>query len=71
MVERRPKRRARNNSGPEELIDWFLWRPCTGINGLLPPLSTWGELNDGTYSLAHVEEMNQVIDAVIEKHNAI
>ena len=72
MVDRRPKRRARqSNTSVEDHIDWFMWRPCTGIPGILPPLTTWDKLEDGTLTLARVEEMNQVIDAVLDKRAAM
>ena len=66
MVERRPKRRC-NRVAPESHIDWYLWRPCTGVEGVVPPMCTKRELQDGTYSLADVEEMNQVIADMVEK----
>lgn len=36
-------------------------RPCVGLPGYCPPLCTWAELNDGTYSLADVERFNQTL----------
>lgn len=73
MVDRRPTtRRNRNTSDRTEIddgIDWYMWLPCTGVNGLLPPLAKWSDLNDGTYSLGDVERMNQVINQSVEKYN--
>lgn len=44
-------------------------RPCVGLEGVISPLCTWQELNDGTYSIADVELFNNMIreefDAVI------
>lgn len=36
-------------------------RPCTGVNGIVPPLCTWSQLRDGSLSLADVERFNQAI----------
>ncbi len=36
-------------------------RPCTGVDGVIPPLCNWQQLNDGTYSLADVELFNTTI----------
>ncbi|ACG60371.1 hypothetical protein phiPLPE_49 [Iodobacter phage PhiPLPE] len=41
-------------------------RPCVGVGGACPPLCTWAQLEDGTYSLADVEMFNQALDDVIE-----
>lgn len=70
MVDRRPKRRVKNTDEvkPDDSIDWYMWLPCTGVNGLIPPLANWNQLNDGTYSLGDVERMNQVINDRIESH---
>ena len=40
-------------------------RPCTGVVGVCPPLCTWGELNDGTYTLGDVLMFNNTIDEII------
>jgi hypothetical protein len=37
------------------------------VEGVVPPMCTKRELQDGTYSLADVEEMNQVIADMVEK----
>lgn len=72
MVDRRPKRCARqSNASVDDHIDWFMWRPCTGIPGVLPPLTSWDKLDDGSITLATVEEMNQVIDAILDKRAAM
>lgn len=44
-------------------------RPCTGINGICPPLCTWSQLQDGTYDLADVETFNQAITQMLDEHN--
>lgn len=41
-------------------------RPCVGIAGLCPPLCTWAQLIDGTYSLADVERFNQTILEIVD-----
>lgn len=41
-------------------------RPCVGIAGLCPPLCTWAQLTDGTYSLADVERFNQTILEIVD-----
>jgi hypothetical protein len=41
-------------------------RPCVGIEGVCPPLCTWAQLNDGTYSLGDVERFNQAIDELFK-----
>ena len=40
--------------------------PCTGVEGVCPPLCTWSELKDGTYSLYDVEMFHAAIDELIE-----
>ena len=44
-------------------------RPCVGISGICPPLCTWAQLEDGTYSLADVERFNQAITEMVDTHN--
>ncbi|KDD40955.1 hypothetical protein L532_4288 [Bordetella bronchiseptica OSU095] len=39
-----------------------------GVNGICPPLCTWAQLNDGTYSLEDVERFNQSIDELVRTH---
>ena len=58
------RERANGRSGQLE-IDWFLWQPCIGIPDLCPPLCTWEQLNDGTYSIADVKQMNNVMEALV------
>lgn len=43
-----------------------MMRPCTGVHGITPPLCTWAQLNDGTYSLGDVMRFNIAIDELIE-----
>ena len=43
-------------------------RPCMGVNGICPPLCTWAQLTDGTYSLEDVERFNQAIDEMVRAH---
>jgi hypothetical protein len=45
-------------------------RPCTGVNGICPPLCTWAELNDGTYSLEDVERFNQTITQMVDDYKS-
>lgn len=65
MAGRRRKKRQ-SSSGRPSSVNWYLMRPCTGINGLCPPFCTWAQLNDGTYSLADVEMFNQAMDEIID-----
>ena len=65
LVGRRPKRRS-SSGGKPSAVNWFLMRPCVGIVGLCPPLCTWAQLTDGTYSLADVERFNQTIGEIVE-----
>jgi hypothetical protein len=37
-------------------------RPCTGVPGVSPPLCTWAQLQDGTYTAADVERFNVALD---------
>lgn len=60
--QRKPKRRNQVKQEKESNTDWYLWLPCVGIDGVCPPLGTWKELKDGTYSLADVERYHQMID---------
>ncbi len=41
-------------------------RPCVGIPRLCPPLCTWSQLIDGTYSLADVERFNQALWDILD-----
>lgn len=45
-------------------MPWYLWRPCVGIPGLLPPLAQWVQMLDGTLTLDDVRQMHEVMDAV-------
>ena len=44
--------------------------PCVGVVGLCPPLCTFKELNDGTYSLGDVVRFHIVIDELIAAHKS-
>lgn len=44
-------------------------RPCVGVSGICPPLCTWVQLADGTYSLEDVERFSQAIDEMVRSHN--
>jgi len=35
------------------------------VDGVCPPLCTWAQLNDGTYSLADVERFNVTIQELV------
>lgn len=41
-------------------------RPCVGIPDVCPPLCTMAQINDGTYSLADIEVMNQAIEEALD-----
>ena len=41
-------------------------RPCTGVEGVCPPLCKWHELHDGTYTLADVERFNITIAELVQ-----
>ena len=70
MVGKRPKRRQSATPSRLSAVNWYMMRPCTGIVGLCPPLCTWAELNDGTYSLADVERFNQAIAEILAAKEA-
>ena len=40
--------------------------PCTGVEGVCPPLCKLSELKDGTYSLYDVEMFHATIDELID-----
>ncbi len=44
--------------------------PCVGVQGVCPPLCSWAQLNDGTYSLADVEYFHIVINELLDTMNA-
>ncbi|QEQ90574.1 hypothetical protein EGJ22_11295 [Pseudomonas sp. p99-361] len=46
-------------------MDWDLWRPCVGIPGVCPPLCTYKDLTDGTYSLGWVKRANLAMDEML------
>jgi len=37
-------------------------RPCTGIQGVCPPLCTWSETLNGTYTLADIQRFHYTMD---------
>jgi hypothetical protein len=39
------------------------------VSGICPPLCTWAQLADGTYSLEDVERFSQAIDEMVRSHN--
>lgn len=41
-------------------------RPCVGIDGVCPPLCTMQDIDNGTYTLADIEMMNQTISEALE-----
>lgn len=43
-------------------VNWYLWRPCAGIEGVCPPLARWAEMTDGTYDLVDIKMMHCVMD---------
>lgn len=58
-------RKQGRGNGAESLndhVEWFLWRPCTGIEGICPPLAKWSDMLDGTYDIADVKLMHSVMD---------
>lgn len=40
-------------------------RPCTGIQGVCPPLCTWEETRDGTYTLADIRRFHLTMDELL------
>lgn len=65
------QRKRRPSSGKsKDVTDWFLMAPCVGVVGLCPPLCTFKELNDGTYSLGDVVRFHIVIDELIAAHKS-
>ena len=44
--------------------------PCVGVEGVCPPLCTWAELKNGTYSLYDVEMFHAAIDELVEIRKA-
>lgn len=69
------RQRKRRSSGGNEKVnndvtDWLMMKPCVGVVGLCPPLCTWAELNDGTYSLGDVIRFHIVIDELLAAHKA-
>jgi len=63
-MARHRKRRAssKTTSEVDEKVEWYFMRPCVGMVGICPPLCTWAELNDGTYSLGDVERFHLTMD---------
>lgn len=45
-------------------MPWYLWRPCLGIPGLVPPLAQWPQMIDGTLTLEDVQQMHTVMDDI-------
>src|SRR5690606_1063213 len=64
----RRKRKRRSSGSKPSSVNWYLMRPCVGVNGVCPALCTWAQLNDGTYSLEDVERFNQAIDELVRSH---
>lgn len=67
MVERRRKKR-RSGAGSDSAVNWYFMRPCTGVQGICPPLCTWSQLSDGSLSLADVERFNQAITEMVDDY---
>jgi len=44
--------------------------PCTGVDGVCPPLCKWSELEDGTYTLLHVLRFNEVLEEMVSAKTA-
>jgi len=42
--------------------------PCTGIGQFCPPLCTYKELKDGTYSIADVLKFNLILKDILDKN---
>ena len=68
MGKRGRKRASKNTRTNRSGVNWYLMRPCVGLEGVCPPLCTWQQLNDGTYSLADVERFNQTITELADEH---
>ena len=63
-----PSNEQRRGGGADILnphVDWYLWRPCVGIDGACPPLARWPEMIDGTLTLEDVKDMHAVMDEII------
>lgn len=41
-------------------------RPCVGIPDVCPPLCTKAEIENGTYTLTDIEEMNQTMEEALD-----
>lgn len=50
-------------------MNWYLMRPCTGVEGVSPALCSWKDLTDGTYNIADVERFNQTLYDLVREHN--
>ena len=48
-------------------VEWYLWRPCVGIQGLVEPLAKWSDMIDGTYQLKDVKDMHSVMDEILHQ----
>ena len=44
-------------------------QPCVGVEGVCPPLCTYKELKDGTYTLEDVMEFHLVMSELVESKN--
>ncbi|RTQ01301.1 hypothetical protein EKN38_13080 [Enterobacter sp. WCHEn045836] len=67
MAIKQERAKPRTGSdGQEARVDWFLWRPCTGIGNLCPPLAAWSDMTDGTYSIEEVQMMHDAMDDLID-----
>ncbi|PNF10546.1 hypothetical protein A6J71_10455 [Enterobacter cancerogenus] len=63
------QKRGRPRSGGEgedARVDWFLWRPCTGVGNICQPLARWTEMTDGTYSIEEVQMMHDAMDDLLD-----
>ena len=72
MARRRQSRAAsERKTNDDELVDWFFMRPCVGVTNLCPPLCTWSQLQDGTYSIADVMRFNITLDEMIRAAESV
>lgn len=71
MARRRKGRKASERKADNELVDWFFMRPCMGVVNVTPPLCTWTQVQDGTYSITDIMRFNIAIDERIQKIEAM
>ncbi|QZI89673.1 hypothetical protein MYOV022v2_p0046 [Vibrio phage 12E28.1] len=68
-ASRRRKSRANQQTTTKEsgAVDWYFARCYVGISDVCPPLCTKADIDNGVYSLADVEEMNQTMEEALNE----